>query len=343
MKDSNFKVCVRCFTFNQSKYIIETMNGFCNQQTNFPFICCVVDDASTDGEQEVITDYLNEYFDMHNSSVAYKKETDYAHIFYSQHKENKNCYFVVLFLKENHYKKKSKLPYIEKWRRNCKYEAICEGDDFWCTNTKLQSEVNYLDNDAEIGLVYTNFHYIDEIGNKIDAPNVEPYISLPKYIREGYIWHYLLNGECGVLTCTILFRHRLLQDERIFIDQSIFLTIARQSKFAYIDEKSSCYRILPNSAMRSSVSWVQRASANAKFYQLYYFSKGFPTNKFYFSFKSKLHVARYFIRLIKSWSLIDEVDKKTMLKNIVKNNLLLILYLPISMVIIILCKFKRRK
>ena len=105
MKDSNFKVCVRCFTFNQSKYIIETMNGFCNQQTNFPFICCIVDDASTDGEQEVITDYLNEYFDMHNSSVAYKKETDYAHIFYSQHKENKNCYFVVLFLKENHYKK----------------------------------------------------------------------------------------------------------------------------------------------------------------------------------------------------------------------------------------------
>ena len=50
MEYPKFKVCVRCFTFNQAKYIEETMNGFVMQQTDFPFVCCIVDDASTDGE-----------------------------------------------------------------------------------------------------------------------------------------------------------------------------------------------------------------------------------------------------------------------------------------------------
>ena len=49
-----YKVLVRCFTFNHSKYIEDTLNSFAMQQTNFPFVCLVIDDASTDGEQEVI-------------------------------------------------------------------------------------------------------------------------------------------------------------------------------------------------------------------------------------------------------------------------------------------------
>ena len=49
-----YKVLVRCNTYNQCKYIEETLRGFAMQQTNFPFICCVFDDASTDGEQEVL-------------------------------------------------------------------------------------------------------------------------------------------------------------------------------------------------------------------------------------------------------------------------------------------------
>ena len=54
MNYPNFKVCVRCFTFNQANYIEDAMNGFTMQQTDFPFVCCIVDDASTDEEQRVI-------------------------------------------------------------------------------------------------------------------------------------------------------------------------------------------------------------------------------------------------------------------------------------------------
>ncbi len=54
-----WQVCVKCFTYNHASYIEDAMNGFTMQQTNFPFVCTIVDDASTDGEQDVIKKYLH--------------------------------------------------------------------------------------------------------------------------------------------------------------------------------------------------------------------------------------------------------------------------------------------
>ena len=36
----NYKVMVQCCTYNQSRYIEDTLNGFVMQQTDFPFVCC---------------------------------------------------------------------------------------------------------------------------------------------------------------------------------------------------------------------------------------------------------------------------------------------------------------
>ena len=60
MEYPKFKVTVSCMTYNQSKYITDAMNGFTMQQTSFPYVCTIVDDASTDGEQEVIHQYVEE-------------------------------------------------------------------------------------------------------------------------------------------------------------------------------------------------------------------------------------------------------------------------------------------
>lgn len=145
----DFFVRVSCMTFNQSNYIIDALNGFVMQQTNFPFVCTVVDDASTDGEQEVIKKYMQEHFNLQDLSVAYEKDTDYGHVTFTQHKSNKNCYFAVIYLKENHYsQKKSKLPYLTEWM-DTKYIAFCEGDDYWTDPLKLQKQVEYMEEHLE--------------------------------------------------------------------------------------------------------------------------------------------------------------------------------------------------
>lgn len=144
-----YMVCTRCFTYNHKKYITDAMNGFVMQQTDFSYVCTIVDDASTDGEQDVIRKYLNENFDLKDSTIAYEKDTDYGHVTFARHKSNKNCYFAVIYLNENHYsQKKSKAPYLTEWI-NAKYIALCEGDDYWTDPLKLQKQVEYMEKHEE--------------------------------------------------------------------------------------------------------------------------------------------------------------------------------------------------
>ena len=74
------------------------MDGFCMQETDFPFVCIIIDDASTDGEQEVIRQYLSEHFDLEND-VTRNEETDHYRQTYARHKTNPNCYFAVLSIR----------------------------------------------------------------------------------------------------------------------------------------------------------------------------------------------------------------------------------------------------
>lgn len=158
----NYKVLVSCMTFNQSRYIVDAMNGFCMQKTDFPFICVIMDDASTDGEQEVIEKYLEEHFDIDNHDTYYKKETDYAHVVFARHTSNRNCYFLVYYLKENHYSlKKDKKAYLKDIQSKIEYIALCEGDDYWTDPSKLQMQANFLDKHADYSMCFHNaiMHY----------------------------------------------------------------------------------------------------------------------------------------------------------------------------------------
>ena len=87
----------------------------------------VVDDASTDGEQDVIKSFITDNFD---GNTTKDESRDYADITFAQHKTNKNCYIVAMFLHQNLYRKgenAKKLDYLSEWRNCCKYESICEG------------------------------------------------------------------------------------------------------------------------------------------------------------------------------------------------------------------------
>ena len=149
MSDFNFLLRTYCATFNHENYILDALKGFVMQQTNFPFVCTIVDDASTDRTAAAIKQFVSENFDLDADSVGYEKDTEYGHVTFARHKTNKNCYFAVLFLKENHYSQhKTKVPYIQEWM-NTKYVALCEGDDYWTDPLKLQKQVDYMENHEE--------------------------------------------------------------------------------------------------------------------------------------------------------------------------------------------------
>lgn len=164
--DNNFLVRVSCMTYNHAPYIEDAMNGFCMQETNFPFVCTIMDDASIDGEPEVIKKYLQEHFDLEDKSIVRNEETDDYVLTFARHKINHNCFFAVLYLKYNHYSiKKSKITYIQEWHDNCKYIALCEGDDYWIAPNKLQKQVSFLESHNDYVMCFHNA-FITKVCNK---------------------------------------------------------------------------------------------------------------------------------------------------------------------------------
>lgn len=253
MEYPKFKVCVRCFTFNQANYIEETLNGLTMQQTDFPFVCCIVDDASTDGEQNVIARYFDKNFLVSDTSVAYTKDTEYAKIAYAQHRDNHNCYFAVLYLKQNHFSiGKEKIPYLKEWRQVVDYEAICEGDDYWVVPDKLQRQVDFLDQHLDYGLTYTKAFLrihnreIDDL-HTIGSPDCR---SFDEMVEQN-----------PVPTLTTLFRKSIYEEFKLSIipnplwkmgDYPIWLFFALQSKIHFISTPTAVYRVLHESASHSN-------------------------------------------------------------------------------------------
>lgn len=175
MKQVNHKLCVQCLTYNQASYITDTMDGFCMQKTDFPYVCCIIDDSSTDGEQDRILAYLADNFIMYGD-IFTSKETPLAKIIYARHKTNDNCYFIAVLLKKNLFNVpngyQTKVELIAEWRNQCEYEAMCEGDDYWIDENKLQMQVNFLDTHKEYSVCshrikkynqYEGVYYVDRL------------------------------------------------------------------------------------------------------------------------------------------------------------------------------------
>jgi hypothetical protein len=244
----DWMVFVRCLTYNHAPYIEDAMNGFAMQETDFPFVCAIVDDTSTDGEQEVIRNYLNEHFDLEDKKVARHEETDDYVLTFARHKTNLNCYFAVLYLKYNHYSiKKSKLPYVSQWRDNAKYIAICEGDDYWIDAQKLQMQVDFMDNNPGIGLCYTRTKYLYNNNRMVEETIMDSCDTMS------------LLKKNPIRTLTVMHKADLQRNYFAFsqknnlpmYDYPMFLWYSFFSKIGYISDITGVYRIVEESASHS--------------------------------------------------------------------------------------------
>ncbi|KRB55965.1 glycosyltransferase [Flavobacterium sp. Root186] len=130
--DTQPLVSIICTTFNHENFISETLNGFLIQKTTFPFEIIVHDDASTDNTASVINDFAAKY------PLIIKP----------------------ILQKENQYSKKE----VNIWsdftfpKAKGKYIALCEGDDYWIDELKLQKQVDFLENNTEYVITWTDFY-----------------------------------------------------------------------------------------------------------------------------------------------------------------------------------------
>ncbi len=127
-----------CITYNHKLYIREAIDSFLMQETNFPFEILIHDDASTDGTTKIILSYAKKYPDIIRPII--QTENQYA-----------KCGLIN--------------PRFLFPKARGKYIALCEGDDYWTDNTKLQKQVAFLEDNQEYVLTYTDSQSFNENGN----------------------------------------------------------------------------------------------------------------------------------------------------------------------------------
>ena len=172
--NNNWKVCIRSCTYNHSLFIKDTLDGFVCQQTDFPYVAIIIDDASTDGEQQVLMNYLSDHFEKCELSDEYDREDDEAVIHFARHKENKNCHFAIVLLKYNHYAQRlSKQHIFDIWQKDSEYVALCEGDDYWIDSNKLQQQVNFLETNLAYSMCFHNAEFNYETESRLRQIVVE--------------------------------------------------------------------------------------------------------------------------------------------------------------------------
>lgn len=270
-EDLYFKVCVMCITYNHAELIKSALNGFVNQKTNFPFLCLIIDDASTDGENDVISKFLSDYCDVDNNP----EETDKYRLLFAKCINNPNCYIAYYSLKFNHYSKHiAKRDYVDRWEQKSEYAAYCEGDDFWIHDEKLQKQVDFLDSHSEHTLCFHahNDYYSEEdirISKRYDKDmDVVPMKDI-------------VVGSGGFMATSSMLYRVVAKDNypewaknAPIGDFPMMLVLSARGKVGYINEVMSNYR------REVSGSWSERISKDKAMYQRWYNGLKIMTEEF---------------------------------------------------------------
>lgn len=218
-------------TYNHSNFIEDALNGFCSQQTNFPYVCIIFDDASTDGEQKVIHNYLQDHFDLDDKSIVKKEKTDDFVMTFARHKTNINCYFAVYLLKYNHYSiKKSKTPYMSEFTKSIDYIALCEGDDYWTDPLKLQIQYDFLKHNPEYSFCCHRYHIYEQNKNR--------------YLKE-YAFNYYKEGEDLEISEDLMLKIWVTQTMSTMIPEKLWKSVIIKKKpYVYSRDVHTYYFLL---------------------------------------------------------------------------------------------------
>lgn len=131
-------VSICCLVYNHEKYLRKTLEGFVRQKVNFAYEIIIHDDASTDGSAAIIREYCEKYPGL----------------------------FRPILQTENQYCKRIGLTktFIYPLIRG-QFVAMCEGDDYWCDENKLQLQVDYMEAHPECSMCIHDTAFIDMDGN----------------------------------------------------------------------------------------------------------------------------------------------------------------------------------
>ncbi len=217
-------VSVVMTTYNHEKYIEKAINGVLMQKCNFNVELIISNDCSTDNTNTVIANIVENY----QGPIILRYENQTTNLGYARNLSS--CF------------------------RMCRgqYIAICEGDDYWIDENKLQKQVAVFNSNPETGLVYTPVKLLDNDTLTITGES-NKYVAnrdevIPELLKSKYIEF-----------CSVMFKAEklfealdVLKDDfndrtMLMGDTRLVLEVARNSQPGFVNEATAVYRIVSGS------------------------------------------------------------------------------------------------
>jgi glycosyltransferase involved in cell wall biosynthesis len=127
-------------TYNQERFIAQTINGVLMQKTNFNYQLVIGEDYSNDQTRIICEHYAAEY----GKKIKLLPSL------------NENIGLIANYMRTI---------------KECdgKYIAICDGDDYWTDKSKLQKQVDFLQTNPDYSIVYTGVRKFFIDGKTLDT------------------------------------------------------------------------------------------------------------------------------------------------------------------------------
>ncbi len=213
------KLSVIVPTFNHAPFIAQTIEGILLQKTNFEIEILIGDDASTDNNSLIIRAFQENHPDK---IKAFLHEKNLGPITPRELGGKNNVAFLFLQAKGE-------------------YVALCEGDDYWTDENKLQKQVDFLDQNPEYALCHHQLLVTYEDGSKSHHFNPE---NQPETLK---IADLLRDETWNLGTASTVFRNVFTSFPDWWMktasgDLGIFLITTQFGKIKYLPETMGCYR-----------------------------------------------------------------------------------------------------
>lgn len=208
MKNQHPKVTIITITYNQERYIRQALESFVTQKTNFKFEVLIGDDASTDGTPKIINEYAAKYPDIIKPILRTKNLGAMANM-------------VDLF-----------------YKANGQYIALCEGDDYFTDDNKLQIQASFLDKNKGHTICFhpVNFFYDDSSQPDFIFPDTSQ--------GKNFTRDRLIDGNY-IQTNGVMYRrldYKNLPTNILPGDWYLHLYHAKEGKIGFINKVMATYR-----------------------------------------------------------------------------------------------------
>lgn len=228
------KVSVCMIAYNHEKYIAQAIEGVLMQVTNFDYELVIGEDCSTDNTRAICLDYQRRYPDK-----------------------------IRLLLRE---KNLGMMQNFVQTLNACtgQYVAMLEGDDYWTSPRKLQTQADFLDAHPDFSICAHNV----AVKNEPDRPMAAYWPG--RAVKEILtIEDVLRDGSCGA-TASLVFRNRVFGDyPESFItmrggDVALQILCASHGKMRFFPEVMGVYRTHDRGAYYALMLEAQAQGMNTR-------------------------------------------------------------------------------